>query len=131
MQSENRFFDDLAKMVNGIAGTVAGAGREAESAMRDRARRSRSAESAPRQARRRGEARGGAESGCETCRCEAGRETRCCETGNQSRGKAEGQVMRRPCEGRGRWQPCAMPIAAPAFAGATNIRGLATMRESR
>ena len=28
MQSENRFFDDLAKMVNGIAGTVAGAGRE-------------------------------------------------------------------------------------------------------
>ena len=38
MQSENRFFDDLAKMVNGIAGTVAGAGREAESAMRDRAK---------------------------------------------------------------------------------------------
>lgn len=38
MQSENRFFDDLAKMVNGIAGTVAGAGREAESAMRERAK---------------------------------------------------------------------------------------------
>src|SRR3990167_7551032 len=38
MQSENRFFDDLAKMVNGIAWTVAGAGREAESAMRDRAK---------------------------------------------------------------------------------------------
>ena len=38
MKSENRFFDDLAKMVNGIAGTVAGAGREAESAMRDRAK---------------------------------------------------------------------------------------------
>src|SRR3546814_14103466 len=38
MQSENRFFDDLAKMVNGIAGTVAGAGREAESAMRARAK---------------------------------------------------------------------------------------------
>src|SRR5690606_14890367 len=38
MQSENRFFDDLAKMVNGIAGTVAGAGREAEAAMRDRAK---------------------------------------------------------------------------------------------
>lgn len=36
MQSENRFFDDLAKMVNGVAGTVAGAGREAESAMRER-----------------------------------------------------------------------------------------------
>ena len=38
MQSENRFFDDLAKMVNGIAGTVAGAGREAEAAMLDRAK---------------------------------------------------------------------------------------------
>ncbi len=38
MQSENRFFDDLAKMVNGVAGTVAGAGREAESAMRERAK---------------------------------------------------------------------------------------------
>ena len=38
MQSENRFFDDLAKMVNGVAGTVAGAGREAEAAMRDRAK---------------------------------------------------------------------------------------------
>ena len=38
MQSENRIFDDLAKMVNGIAGTVAGAGREAEAAMRARAR---------------------------------------------------------------------------------------------
>lgn len=36
MQSENRIFDDLAKMVNGIAGTVAGAGREAEGAMRER-----------------------------------------------------------------------------------------------
>ncbi len=38
MQSENRFFDDLAKMVNGIAGTVAGAEREAKSAMRERAK---------------------------------------------------------------------------------------------
>ena len=38
MQSENRFFDDLAKMINGVAGTVAGAGREAEAAMRDRAK---------------------------------------------------------------------------------------------
>lgn len=38
MQSENRFFDDLAKMMNGIAGTVAGAGREAEAAMRERAK---------------------------------------------------------------------------------------------
>jgi len=38
MQSENRIFDDLAKMMNGIAGTVAGAGREAEAAMRERAK---------------------------------------------------------------------------------------------
>ena len=38
MQSENRMFDDLVKMVNGIAGTMAGAGREAESAMRERMR---------------------------------------------------------------------------------------------
>ena len=38
MQSENRIFDDLAKMINGIAGTVAGAGREAEAAMRERAK---------------------------------------------------------------------------------------------
>lgn len=38
MQSENRIFDDFAKMVNGIAGTVAGASREAEAAMRERAK---------------------------------------------------------------------------------------------
>ncbi|MEY4269418.1 MAG: hypothetical protein RLZZ58_634 [Pseudomonadota bacterium] len=38
MQRENRFFDDLAKMLNGVAGTVAGAGREAESNIRERAR---------------------------------------------------------------------------------------------
>lgn len=38
MQSENRFFDDLAKVMNGVAGTVAGAGREAEAAMRERAK---------------------------------------------------------------------------------------------
>ncbi|MCC2601820.1 accessory factor UbiK family protein [Sphingopyxis yananensis] len=36
MQSDNRIFDDLAKVVNGIAGTVAGAGREAEAALRER-----------------------------------------------------------------------------------------------
>ena len=36
MQTENRFFDDLAKMLNGVAGTVAGMGREAESSMRER-----------------------------------------------------------------------------------------------
>lgn len=38
MQSENRFFDDLAKMVNGMAGTVAGMGREAEASARERFR---------------------------------------------------------------------------------------------
>lgn len=38
MQSENRLFDDLAKLVNGAAGTLAGVGREAQSGARERAR---------------------------------------------------------------------------------------------
>lgn len=38
MQSENRLFDDLVKVLNGAAGTVAGMTREAEAAMRARAR---------------------------------------------------------------------------------------------
>lgn len=38
MQSENRFFDDLAKLVNGAAGTVAGMSREFESNARERAK---------------------------------------------------------------------------------------------
>jgi len=38
MQSENRLFDDLAKFINGAAGTLAGMGREAESSARERAR---------------------------------------------------------------------------------------------
>ena len=38
MQSENRMFDDFVKMLNGMAGTVAGVGREAESSMRERMR---------------------------------------------------------------------------------------------
>jgi len=38
MQSENRMFDDLVKLVNGAAGTVAGMGREAEATARARAR---------------------------------------------------------------------------------------------
>jgi BMFP domain-containing protein YqiC len=38
MQSENRFFDDLAKVLNGAAGTLAGMGREAESGMKERMR---------------------------------------------------------------------------------------------
>jgi BMFP domain-containing protein YqiC len=38
MQSENKIFDDLAKMMNGVAGTMAGMGREAESSMREKMR---------------------------------------------------------------------------------------------
>ena len=38
MQSENRLFDDLAKLVNGAAGTLAGVGREAQSGARERSR---------------------------------------------------------------------------------------------
>ena len=38
MQSENKMFDDLVKMVNGFAGTMAGVGREAEASMREKAR---------------------------------------------------------------------------------------------
>ena len=38
MQSENKMFDDLVKMVNGVAGTMAGMGREAEASMREKMR---------------------------------------------------------------------------------------------
>ena len=38
MQSENKMIDDLVKMMNGLAGTIAGMGREAEGSIRDRAR---------------------------------------------------------------------------------------------
>lgn len=38
MQSDNRLFDDFAKLLNGVAGTVAGAGREAEAQMREKMR---------------------------------------------------------------------------------------------
>ncbi|MEH6662206.1 MAG: accessory factor UbiK family protein [Parasphingorhabdus sp.] len=38
MQSQNRFFDDISKVLNGLAGTVAGVGREAESSARERAK---------------------------------------------------------------------------------------------
>ena len=38
MQTENRFFEDLSRMFNGAAGTLAGMGREAEGAMRERMR---------------------------------------------------------------------------------------------
>ncbi len=38
MQSQNRFFDDLSKILNGLAGTMAGVGREAEASARERAK---------------------------------------------------------------------------------------------
>jgi len=38
MQSENRMFDDMVKMVNGLAGTFAGMGREAEASAREKFR---------------------------------------------------------------------------------------------
>jgi BMFP domain-containing protein YqiC len=36
MQSENKFFEDLVKMANGFAGTMAGVGREAETNAREK-----------------------------------------------------------------------------------------------
>lgn len=36
MQSENKLFDDFVKMVNGLAGTMAGMGREAEASAREK-----------------------------------------------------------------------------------------------
>ncbi|MDB5696809.1 MAG: hypothetical protein JWN21_2352 [Sphingomonas bacterium] len=38
MQSENRMVSDFVKVLNGVAGTVAGVGREAEAGARERAR---------------------------------------------------------------------------------------------
>lgn len=38
MQSENRIFDDVVKFLNGVAGTAAGMGREAEASARARAK---------------------------------------------------------------------------------------------
>ncbi|MCA1748446.1 MAG: accessory factor UbiK family protein [Parasphingopyxis sp.] len=38
MQSENKLVDDLVKMVNAAAGTIAGMGREAETTMREKAK---------------------------------------------------------------------------------------------
>lgn len=38
MQTENRIFDDFAKVLSGAAGTIAGMGREAEASARARAR---------------------------------------------------------------------------------------------
>lgn len=38
MQSENRIFDDLSKIINGAAGTLAGVGREFEASARERTR---------------------------------------------------------------------------------------------
>jgi BMFP domain-containing protein YqiC len=36
MQTENRFFEDISRLVNSAAGTIAGVGREAEAATRER-----------------------------------------------------------------------------------------------
>ncbi|MEO6432817.1 MAG: accessory factor UbiK family protein [Sphingomicrobium sp.] len=38
MQSEKKIVDDFAKVMNGLAGTFAGLGREAQGAFRDKAR---------------------------------------------------------------------------------------------
>ena len=38
MQSQNHLLDDLVKMMNGAAGTIAGMGREAEGGFRDKMR---------------------------------------------------------------------------------------------
>ena len=38
MQSENKLFDDFVKMANGLAGTFAGMGREAEASAREKMR---------------------------------------------------------------------------------------------
>lgn len=38
MQTDNRIFDDFVKFMNGIAGTAAGMGREAEASARARAK---------------------------------------------------------------------------------------------
>ncbi|WP_347271093.1 accessory factor UbiK family protein [Rhizorhabdus histidinilytica] len=38
MQSENRLFDDFVKFMNGAAGTLAGMGREAEAAFKERSK---------------------------------------------------------------------------------------------
>ena len=36
MQTENKFFEDFARMANGFAGTFAGVGREAEAGLREK-----------------------------------------------------------------------------------------------
>jgi BMFP domain-containing protein YqiC len=38
MQSEKRIFDDISKIITGVAGTVSGMGREAQEAFRERSR---------------------------------------------------------------------------------------------
>lgn len=38
MQSQNRIFEDLSKIINGAAGTLAGMSREAEASARERAK---------------------------------------------------------------------------------------------
>ncbi|WP_293880614.1 accessory factor UbiK family protein [Sphingomonas sp.] len=38
MQTENKFFEDISKFLNGAAGTVAGMTREAEAGVREKAK---------------------------------------------------------------------------------------------
>ncbi len=38
MQSENKLFNDVVKLMNSAAGTLAGVGREAEASVRERAK---------------------------------------------------------------------------------------------
>jgi BMFP domain-containing protein YqiC len=38
MQKENQLFEDMARLMSSVAGTVAGAGREAETRLRERLR---------------------------------------------------------------------------------------------
>lgn len=38
MQSENKFLEDISKLINGAAGTLAGMGREAEGNMKEKMR---------------------------------------------------------------------------------------------
>ena len=147
MQSENRFFDDLAKMVNGVAGTVAGAGREAEAAMRERAKEwvgrmdfvSREEFEAVKQmaatARAETEAlkarldklEGGAKP---AAAAKAAKPARPQSRQARKRREAESapRQQRRPREGGGRGRPIpaslGKPMATPAFAGATISGGL-------
>src|SRR4029078_11985499 len=61
MQSENRMFDDMVKMVNGLAGTFAGMGREAEASPSEKLRERLGGEAEPSAREKFKEWRGGAD----------------------------------------------------------------------